>query len=414
MHVKTSSIVLLSAIVLALSCPVLAEKITSIPLTDAIVVDSQGTDKAWQILDWVEYTYPEDFYNGDAEDGTGCGLKVKVCHDSANLYLWAQVQDDSVVNSAWPNWTTGDALILGWSTEGKHVVIDGTDYQIVIKPKSTDNMRVIKLSTGLQTVSGICQVTVTTTGWTAVCSIPLSVIGVPAVDSAIGFALVLWDIDTDTLGPNIVANNTFGPMIVEGPIALGETIFPGTKAVRSICAQELKQMPDDMPLRVDMPSGEEWTITKKTDGFFYCQNPVDRLKAIRVVWPSEAIVEGGAIYQLHGKLVRQGAERVFLADDIGTLTDPQFPYPAPFYLTSSSLGGIPLGIGPSNLALRVRLTGKVQAVNLDSFVLSDGGREIKVVAVPNYPIGTQLTVTGVSSSEGNVPVLLATEIVEVL
>ena len=403
----------LPAIVLALIATAgMGDSVAYIPVVPTISVDGNTTDAAWQYQDWTTLAIPEDLLMGDATDAINCGLKVKLGHDENNLFVLGEITDQSLNPATWSEWWNGDFVGIGTSPNPTlHKTAEVSDRLIVIRPSAGSPMKVWRMQTDTMVDSGSCCFTNRPDGWAFECAVPLTELGAFALGD-IGFLAMVWDIDSDVLGPNVIGSWQNAPMIIDGPLGLGTTKWSSWVArAKEVDGASLKQTTDDVPLSAKSLG---WTVTKQTNDGFYCQDPVNRIHGIRVVGPEAlGIAEGTMVWGLAGSLATVGAERVFNADSIDYM--PAFALqPAPFGLNSAALGGGILTGGAPNLALRVRLTGTVKEVANGYFVVSDGsGRDIKIESDYQVLPATVVSITGVSSSLGGSSIILANSIKEV-
>lgn len=411
---NTQSITLMLATMLALIfgsvMTASAGQIREIPfvcIDGAFVIDGLSNDGGWKGVPSNDFTSPE--YNvlqlaGDCTVNLS-GVKVAKTGDYLITYLQAE------------NTQTDGKIWIGVSPDGKaggnarckiYVIEQGQPLKWFC-PNAPDTMNT---STGKTVFSG------GGTTRSAEVAIPCQEANLPLQDSTIGYAIAYFDSGDGSGGTNWVGTNDKVFFMDSTAQALSDV------KVLSASAQTTQECADLRSLK-QSPAGQNnaafggWVVTKAGPDYFYIEGN-DRLTGLRVSWPSSSTLSVGSnVFQLLGSMgASANGEPMFTATSIYTIPMPIDP-PGAFGMNSNALSIGGTGKGISNLSLRVRIAGAVKSADMAFFVISDGGKDTKIMTdaqtikpTGGIVVGKMVGVTGVCSVESGSPVILATEVNE--
>lgn len=367
-----------------------------------IVVSGRADSAGWDNATSFTLEAPEALILGEPVDEQDCSLTAMLTHDDSSLFVFLKAIDQNIMSGDVTDWTTGDAVLIGWNRNGRFSSLDQNDKLIVVRPLSITG-QVVSLLDG-KTFDFLAQTSAVDGAWQAEFAVPFSALGgMPDDGKRIGFAMSFWDMDEGSFGPNVLSNSSNGALMAAGSPAWQIARFYNTAPEPT--ATDMKdimsgKIADGQKVHLDTMN---WTVTKAEDGSFYCEAPSNRLDRVKVIWPN-SLVEKAGVASITGTLKINGPEKMIIADSADVTNIPAFELPGAFAMNSRAIGQL-------NMGLRVRIAGTVESVNQDSFIINDGGQAVRIIGnSPEATIGQTIVITGVVSYDGDQPIILMTEI----
>lgn len=359
-------------------------------LSSAIVIDAQDNDPGWIGQPVYDYGEPYLFLDYRIDPATEeCKLMPRFGRDAQNLYFYLCVKDREVVTKPWTNWRGADLGMICYAngTTEKVALVMPTVGMRILTPGSED----------LDTTTGTLATRTTADGYVMEGSIPLLDIGGVPANGKIKFAVVQRNWNEGQFDYTAVSSVPTAVYVTEGQKMWEDAEVKVSPTIPVVSAEAIKNFPENVTFRADQL---QWHVTY-ADADRFIGEDQKRIKAIEVLWSN---VNRPAVNDIVLSVTGKKVAGKLQADAVSFLPGYGKAFPTkPWGMNSTA-------ICPLNANLSVKLAGTVKQLLDNGFLISDGGRDIRVLWPSCLTVGQFVFVTGPASNDQSGTILLATDV----